>query len=366
MEIYVLSSGVSEKQDYCWQQIDKNSQQRVDEPMLVKKFKHLIQSEAPSIVLARESRKLLLLVTGIKASERIDYRGRKIRNSVAWVSEDVNERILRAIAVRALQSFLEANEYLSLKKEIDDAVQPDEKEGFKVDFEALQAHKIAESVSINDNIPDPRRKIGKSDKRVSELVEELKEYQLPKEEGPLVVFTGIKAKSALEQAEVWRGLSNLVEVEDWPAQKKIGGLVNGSSQTAKKGNLIIILIISISLIVLTVLLVISQPKKEPSKQSGNDQKKAPAQILPQKDSEQPKYPTGLPSTAQPESQPSPSPTTESEKVPVQIPSEVNSEPLLETEEGTSQSQFIKQGEESSMLSEESVKANESDSFTSGA
>jgi hypothetical protein len=338
----------------------------VDEPSLVKKFKHLIQSEAPSIILARESRKLLLLVTGIKASERIDYRGRKIRNSVAWISEDVNERILRAIAVRALQSFLEANEYLSLKKEIDDAVQPDEKEGFKVDFEALQAHKIAESVSIKDNIPDPRRKIGKSDKRVSELVEELKEYQLPKEEGPLVVFTGIKAESAFIQAGVWRGLSNLVKVEDWPPQKKISGAVKGSSQADKTGKILIIMVISISLIALTVLLVISQLTKEPSKQSGNDQKEAPAQILLQKDSEQLKVPTGLPSTSQPESQPNPSPPTESKEPPAQMPSEVNSESLLETEEGTSQSQFIKQGEESSRLSEESVKANESDSFTSGA
>lgn len=361
MKIYILSRGVSEKHDYCWQQIDKNSQQRVDEPSLVKKFKHLIQSEAPSIVLARESCELLLLVTGIKASERTDYRGRQIRNSVAWVDKatDDNEKVLRAIAVRALQSFLSKNEEPSLKKEIDYAVQPDDKEGFKVDFEALQAHKIAESISVGESAPDLQNKIGKSDKRASELLEELKECHLPKEEGPLVVFTGIKAKSALEQSEVWRGLSNLVEVESWPAQKKIGRAVKGSSQTGKQGNLIIILIISISLIALTVLLVISQPKKEPSKQSGNDQKEAPAQILPQKDSEQPKYPTGLPSTAQPESQPSPSPTTESEKAPVQIPSEVNSESLLETEEGTSQSQFIKQGEES-------VKANESDSFTSGA
>ncbi|WP_155897933.1 hypothetical protein [Allocoleopsis franciscana] len=307
-----------------------------------------------------------MLVTGMRASERTDFMGRTIRNSVAWVGEDVNEPILRAIAVRALQSFLSEDEDPSLKKEIDDAVQPHENEGFKVDFEALKAHKIAEPISVEESAPDPRRKIGKSDKRVSELVEELKECHLPNKEGPLVVFTGIKAKSALEQAEVWRGLSNLVEVEDWPAQKKIGRVGKGGSQADKTGKIIIILIISISLIALTVFLLISEPKKEPSKQSGNDQKEVPAQILPQKDSEQPKSPTGLPSTAQPESQPSPSPTTESEKAPVQVPSEVNSESLLETEEGTSQSQFIKQGEESSRLSEESVKANESETSSSGA
>jgi hypothetical protein len=342
MEIYVLSSGVSEKQDYCWQQIDKSSQHRVDEPILVKKFKHLIQTEAPSLLLARESSTLLLLVTGMKASKRKDYRGRIIRNSVAWVGEDVDEPVLRVIAVRALQSFLSKDEAPSLKKEIDYAVQPDEKEGFKVDFEAIQAHKIAESVSVGESAPDPQKKIGKSDKRASELVEELKKCRLPKEEGSLVVFTGIKAESALKQAGVWRGLSNLVEVEDWPAQKKIVGSVKGISQTKKRGQLIIILIISISLIALTVLLVISQLRKEPSKQSGNNQKETLAQILPQKDSELLKSPTGVLSPSQPESEPSASPGGESKEPPAQLPSEVNLKSLLNFEDETSQRQLVKQ------------------------
>lgn len=343
MKIYILSRGVSEKHDYCWQQIDENSQQQAHEPILVKKFKHLLQTEAPSLLLARESTKLLLLVTGMRASERTDFMGRTIRNSVAWVGEDADEPILRAIAIRALQSFLSEDEDPSLKKEIDDAVQPHENEGFKVDFEALKAHKIAEPISVEESAPDPRRKIGKSDKRVGELVEELKECHLPKEEGALVVFTGIKAKSALEQAEVWRGLSNLVKVEDWPAQKKIGGSVKGGSQADKTGKIIIILIISISLIALTVLLVISQPRKEPSKQPGNDQKEVPAQILPEKDSEQQKSPAGLPSSSQSESQPSASPASDSKEPLTQVPSEVNSESLLNSEDETSQSQLVKQG-----------------------
>ena len=68
----------------------------------------------------------------LKTSERRDYRGRTIVNSIAWVGEETDESVLRAIAVRALKSFLKEDSD-SLNKEIDEAVKPCSKEGFKVD-----------------------------------------------------------------------------------------------------------------------------------------------------------------------------------------------------------------------------------------
>ncbi|NEO64445.1 MAG: hypothetical protein F6J98_30160, partial [Moorea sp. SIO4G2] len=83
MEIYVLSAGFYQEQGYCWQEITKDEQNPIDEPDLVKKYKLLLETQAYSIFIGRESGngKLILLVTGMKASKRKDSRGRTIRNS---------------------------------------------------------------------------------------------------------------------------------------------------------------------------------------------------------------------------------------------------------------------------------------------
>ncbi|MHC5729887.1 MAG: hypothetical protein ACYTXY_38385, partial [Nostoc sp.] len=124
MEIYVQSAGVSEQQDYIWQKITETGQKRVDEPILVKNFKDLLQTEAPSIFIGRESNKLILLVTGMKATQRKDYRNRTIRNSIALIAQDnqENEQKIRGIAVLALEG--------KLVNEIDSAIKEGGQWGF--------------------------------------------------------------------------------------------------------------------------------------------------------------------------------------------------------------------------------------------
>ena len=191
----------------------------------------------------------MLLVTGLKARERTDYQGRIIQNSVAWVCEnsDENEKQLRALAVRALRSFY--REDLLLREEIDVAVKSSNKEGFKVDnFEDIQAQKLSKNVTVGtSNIPDldNTKKIGNSDKHANELVKELanelEKYCLPKQkdtEPLIVVCTGIKAPSVLEQAGVWRGLSNLVQEEGWKDSEK--------NKTERKNSTLIALDIAVS------------------------------------------------------------------------------------------------------------------------
>ena len=131
IEIYVQSSGFSETHDYCWQKIAKYSQEQVNQPSLVKKVKVLLETQAYSIFIGRESSKLILLVTGMKASKRKDYRGRTIRNSIALIDEDneENERKIRGLAVLALEEKLE--------NEIDSAIKEGGEYGFVVSYEKI-------------------------------------------------------------------------------------------------------------------------------------------------------------------------------------------------------------------------------------
>ncbi|MBD1804634.1 hypothetical protein H6F98_03980 [Microcoleus sp. FACHB-SPT15] len=226
MEIYVQSGGVAQEHDYCW--LDENHN-IVEAHPLVKKAKDLIESEAFSVVLARNSDKLLLLVTGLKASERKDYRGRTIRNSVAWIAQDTdeNEPTLRAIAAHALLGFLE--------KDIDGAVKSGGEKGFEVSFDQIKTlpeGRIDQSKSEPLNSPQKEKKIGRtSDNLKKELASDLKQYCLPRQEPehksdnqlfvPLVVVTGIQDKETLQKAGVWRGLSSLVNSnsQNWEDMK---------------------------------------------------------------------------------------------------------------------------------------------------
>ena len=56
METYVHSCGISQEDGYCWLKITQEIQQRVDEPELVELFKHLLQTEAPSVLFCERER----------------------------------------------------------------------------------------------------------------------------------------------------------------------------------------------------------------------------------------------------------------------------------------------------------------------
>ena len=208
MEIYVQSRGIS--QDYCW--LTENSQHRVPSP-IPQQITDLIQTEALSVVIARLNNQLLLLVTGLEASDRTDFQNRKIRNSVAWLGEDSDkdERTLRALAVSALRG--------SLKEEIDSAVKSGGEEGFQVCFEDIK--EITSRAKAGNQPLKPgmeKKQIGRtSDELKVQLANVLNQYCLPKSKSevqaivPLVVVTGIQAREALEKAGVWRSLSSLID-----------------------------------------------------------------------------------------------------------------------------------------------------------
>jgi len=210
VEIYVQSRGFSQEDGYCWVP-------EMPAILTTNPVSDLIQSEAPSFVLGRYGSKLLLLVTGLEASERRDFRDRKIRNSVAWVGEDSDEdeRVLRMIAVRALR------DWDSLREDINRVVQFGGEQGFQVLFEEIERLTASNYLPISQKLKTDEEldyKISKNlDERKEELARLLEQYSLPKRTGSLVVVTEIKAEEALIEAQVWRGLSILVKSENWKA-----------------------------------------------------------------------------------------------------------------------------------------------------
>ena len=216
MEIYVKSRGFAQEEGYCWLR-------ETPSILTLNRVSDCIQTESPSLVLGRYNGRLLLLITGLEARGRNDFRDRAIRNSIAWVAEDsaANEQQLRAIAVRALRTFLEEKQD-GLDAEIDQAIPVGGPDGFTVNWELLKG--LAESATLSSHPQKSDRereehstdKLAKNCDRTKEtLATQLEQYGLPQREGPLVVVTGIKSKDALIQAGVWRGLSKSLEEEDW-------------------------------------------------------------------------------------------------------------------------------------------------------
>ena len=72
--------------------------------------------------------------------------------------------------------------------------------------EETPASKAADSIKkIGPNIPELRE----------ELAQEISHSKLPSEIAPLLVVTGFKKMETLTEAQIWRGLSKLVDTEGW-------------------------------------------------------------------------------------------------------------------------------------------------------
>ncbi len=215
MKVYINSAGRSPAHDYSWKSIDtdKGSQKPTNSPDEIRDDRNLLDARTPSLLLKRNKGEVALLVSDMKG-ERRDYQGRVIRNSVVWVSKD--EALLRKLAIRALRSFIGEG---SLPEDIDRLIQSERKEryrGYKIvspaDF--LAEKFIDSSMEIGEKEPGQTGKIYKrNDVRILDLIGDLKEHRLPKKDGPLVVVVGNTSQSTLKEAEVWRGLSKLVEKE---------------------------------------------------------------------------------------------------------------------------------------------------------
>lgn len=223
----------------------KNTQ--IEYPELPESLDQLLDTEVQSLILYRQSSKLILAITDL-ASGRIDNRTRPIRNSLIWIADNDEEAKIRAI----IYEYLTAKD--GLEKDIAEAIT--ETPEIKIDYQKIE--------SIGDNNLESNAlnsaklicKIGNLDKYKQELIDEIKSCSLPKEKGLLVFIADSKSQKTFEEAKPWRGLSNGIENKEWiPIQKKSQILTSTksgqSSKTTQKNQsnlwsiiLLIVLVIS--------------------------------------------------------------------------------------------------------------------------
>jgi len=244
MDIYIQSAGTSPDFDYSWQP---------QVPPLLNRVSGLIQSESPSLVLAKFEDQFFLLITGLESPTKKDFAGRVIRHSIAWIADanDENERLTRAIASQYLHGELSIGE-------IDRLIQLGGKNGFTFDnskFEDL-SKSILNSLTLENSIDviADTAQIGKNSQNLRDtLAEDLRRFRLPSNYELLVVVTGIKSEDSLTQANIWRSLSNLVESVNWKtvSNKKKEGLPPKKLMLAIT---LILLLVAIGLVIFLILL----------------------------------------------------------------------------------------------------------------
>lgn len=216
MDIYILSRGRKQDQDYRWLRINSD-RYYPENPSFLTQFVDnsglkpvdLIESQKQSIILVAKANNYYLLVTGLKASEdRTDFTGRSIRNSVLWICQNSDGEKVRSLLIRALKGTLEA--------EIDKTIYFGGEYGFEVDRESLL--KLSSSVLgiENNRHSDLNCQIGSNCESLRQQTAlELQTSPLPHRNGLLVLVTSIKSASVLKQAAVWRGLSNRIKGEEF-------------------------------------------------------------------------------------------------------------------------------------------------------
>jgi hypothetical protein len=209
---YIKSCGTYAENGYRWS--DRNNA-FIATPQPIEEIREFIQSDAFSVILQQKPEKSLLLVTGIE-SGRKDYRGRKIRNSIAWIGDskipEKDRKKLQKLAASALRNELDNRINSSIIEEGGD---------FKVLWEQIDQieEDYAKALSF-EQYPDSAYKIAKNtDGLRQDLAEELETANLEKKKNFLVIVTGNKSEETLKKAGVWRGLSNLVPYEKWQEYK---------------------------------------------------------------------------------------------------------------------------------------------------
>lgn len=248
MKIFVQSRGRSPDFEYCWQP---------EVPPQLSNISSSIQSESPSVVLARFQGRLILLTTGLESPEKRDFRDRPIRHSVCWIcsDNDYDEKEIRAIAVLALRGLLsvQVDKYVNLGGE----------NGFEASFPELKSLSDSFLNEIeSQRLPEEEysKRIGKNSQALRhDLAYKLQQYSLPKGYELIVVSTGIKSEESLEKIGAWRSLSNLVKSENWRDVSKSEAQPPNFFVAAIA---IVAAIVVVALILLVVLLHPFSPKPE--------------------------------------------------------------------------------------------------------
>lgn len=261
MVIYVQSRGLTQEHDYRWLRV--NAKEKIPEiPSVLNqplfpsntKISEIIDHQKESIVLARRSNDLLLLITGLNAGkDRVDFAGRSVRNSLLWVRgySAENEKQMRGILLQALRGQLEAK--------LGEAVKVGGEYGFEVDYSQLKeiGELTSEDLQSHHNVSDVF-KVGQNSLELREdLALELISNCLPDRPGLLVVVTSLKKEADLKRIQVWRSLSSRVEFNEWHNFKPI--VMSSVPQKKTKLILSIIAVLIVAATAIAIFLLVQTP-----------------------------------------------------------------------------------------------------------
>lgn len=238
ISIYVETAALG-KTGIHWRYIESKENQPSEVPSLLKQkilntensiiVDDLLDVVKPSLLIFRDGQdnKLLLEVTGIESPKRSERRGRKVLNSIVFITDDEQE--IRKIAYSALENMLGNDE--SFSQMIQDSIDFHGLEEFRVDLDKVKTFikslpDLPNSNSKNNQETDYKIDFY-SEEHLRDLANNLKNYPFPKEwnswngetkkDGVLVLVTDtLEEKTILHEVGVWRGFAKNCQEPETP------------------------------------------------------------------------------------------------------------------------------------------------------
>jgi hypothetical protein len=191
----------------------------------------LVQSDSktPSIAFARDNGELMLLIMRLPSNRR-SSQGDMIYNSICMVGPERSLPVFRKVIVDLLlyypgSKFDGSDTAGILQALLSQVVVSDDREGFTfnpmidlIDELTYQLEQVEITEPIQKTHYHWTGMIGHNWHGLrEELAYQMSHFSFPKSDGPLVVVTGVKHPLVLQQACVWRGLTQMFESTRWEA-----------------------------------------------------------------------------------------------------------------------------------------------------
>ncbi len=209
MDIYLRTRGDQINQGYRWVRLDDTSQMS-PEPLIAQKPEagRLIYAEDFALLIARAGSTLTLHITGLPVTTHSNRTRQNVQNVLVCVVPTSDERIVRGIAVAAIEGSLAAmvDRHISMIPTTP---------GFQVDPNGLR-QTLSQLRAAEDRPPRMSARIETDTAAARQhLCDELYAYRLPQHNAYPVVITRHRPARLLTHAHVWRGLTS-VQTESLP------------------------------------------------------------------------------------------------------------------------------------------------------
>ena len=186
MQYFIQTAGSNKNQDYAWYMLIDNGLKKQQPAFIdIAKF-YIIDIDAQSLYLGRNDAYHFELLITCLPGKRQDFAGRVINNYLALIAENPEENnLVQGVAARFLQNKQQ------FANDIEQCIAGANNEyGFEIDINKLQ--NVIKECRINPGNIFVGRKITRDNdqgSRSKELADELKNYTLPDNEGPLIIVT---------------------------------------------------------------------------------------------------------------------------------------------------------------------------------